>query len=147
MTHTRPSFSNRSPWLVMACLCVGHVFAGDCISAPITMWENDPDKLIELIESDAFVPASKPVKEKPAPAPRRVEQPQPLIVGLSGQSMSGTSVSSTLVAGANGAGLATATTVVPIPAARRLPAGEEWLFIPPRFLDGVFRPPRSGVSC
>ena len=108
-----------------------------------TLWENDPNKLMELIEADAFVaPASEPVEERPAPPPRRVEKPHPPVVGLSGHSMTGTSVSTTVVVGASGAGLAMAKVDIPRSVARRLPIEEAWLFIPHRFLDGVFRPPQ-----
>ncbi len=146
MTQNRQSWLSRSPLVILAFLLMGYASGSVCTAAPITMWQDDFEKLAELIQADSHVVASKAVEEPQAPAPKPVVQPQPQAVSLSGQSMSRSSVSTTLVVGASGAGLATATVAVPQPVARRLPVGEEWLFIPPRFLDGVFRPPKIDVS-
>ncbi len=150
MTPNQQFWLSRSSWVILAFLLMGYAASSVCTAAPITMWQDDFEKLAELSLADSQVVASKPVEEPQAPVPQPpqpVVQPQPpQAVGLSGQSMTGSSVSTTLVVGASGAGHTTATVTVPQPLARRLSVGEDWLFIPPRFLDGIFRPPRTVVS-
>jgi len=93
-------------------------------------------------------PETEPQAEQPAP-------PQPLLAGpalLPSQTMTGGSMSNTSVTSAGGS----SSTIPPadlqitpqllLATSGELLANSDWLFIPPRFLDGVFRPPRRVVS-
>jgi hypothetical protein len=102
--------------------------------------------------------ASQPAPEsKPAPEPEPEPEPQPQqqllspaaanTQGPTGGTMSSTSVTSSSSSSSSipPADLCTTPDLL-LATSGELLTASDWLFIPPRFLDGIFRPPRHVVS-
>lgn len=91
--------------------------------------------------------AGKPAQEqRQDPDPSIARRDIPDSSGLSAGSMSAPPVSSP--SGGGSAGPADVAESASLPQCQicMIIRQDEWLFIPPRFLDGIFRPPRSVIS-
>lgn len=115
--------------------------AQSAAAAPVTLGPEAYDSL--AIEVELGDRSGSAVEERPAPvSPLPQVQEGALPVG----SMSGSSSTTTPLGSVAATGLASDECVYSPALVRLYVVGEDVVFIPPRFLDGVFRPPRVLVS-
>ena len=137
--------------LLLTTFTVGFLTGERAEGAPVTLFVADMDGLYDLSSTSDTEAANtaKPKQQKPAtPVPPAPEPDHdPVADGLSGGSMSAPSSQST----GGGSGATPAAMTPSTPLVQCLICGavhsDEWLCIPPRFLDGVFRPPRLVAAC
>lgn len=132
--------------MILVLLPVSFATSRHCIAAPVVLTQLDEfEKYAAMTAADSR--AGGPDEETPpADLPRPPLQQLVGLVGLGSQSTSDAPVNTRLPRGTSSVGMTAALPTLAQPLARRTPPSEESLFIPPRFLDGVFRPPEARVS-
>lgn len=144
------------PLLMLMTFAAG-LTASSGVAATISFGEGDPSSQFSLptevnisFENSVVKPKQKlapkrqvPKPKPPAPKPVPAEE---AMLASAGSSMSSLSMSS-VSGGASTPAAATGADEYAIPSVDgSYLQVSDWLFIPPRFLDGVFRPPRQVVS-
>ena len=134
--------------LVVSTLTVSFLASDRAVAAPITVFHPEVEALFEL-ESTTETGAgktAKPKRQKPAPLPLPEPNDGPVADGLTGGLMSPQSLPSTSVGSSAAPADVTRSASLSQCQLSMAIRTDEWLFIPPRFLDGIFRPPKSVVS-
>ena len=128
--------------LILATLAV--LTAGRTQAAPVFVTGEEAERYLAMEESVTSVsaPVSPPNKNDEPP----LNSQNDAIPSTAGSSTGGSPVSAQPVGGVSAAANLTTATHLQATQAGSHVRKSDWLHIPPRFLDGVFRPPRHIVS-